>query len=49
MLVNVCLVDIFEEFSIQPVICLYVPEIVCYVKKYKESVEQNVQIHNYSM
>jgi hypothetical protein len=42
-------VDIFKEFSILPVACLYIPEILCYAKKYKESVEQNVQICNYSM
>jgi hypothetical protein len=49
VLVNVCPVDIWKEFSILPVACLYIPEIVCYMKNYKESVEQNVQIRNYSM
>ena len=44
-----CLIDIFKEFSILPVACLYIPEIVCYMKKYEESLEKYVQIHNYSM
>jgi hypothetical protein len=27
---------------------MYILETVCYIKKYKETLEQNVQIHNHS-
>jgi hypothetical protein len=30
------------------VTCLYILEIVCFIKRYKGSLEQNVQVHNYN-
>jgi hypothetical protein len=41
--------QIFKNYNILSVACLYILEIVCYVKKYKDSLEQNVQFRNYDM
>jgi hypothetical protein len=49
VLVNRRLADIFKDYNILPVACLYILEIKCYIKKYKDSLEQNVQFHNYNM
>jgi hypothetical protein len=37
----------FQDFNILPLACFYILEILRYITKYKESLEQNVQIHNY--
>jgi hypothetical protein len=41
--------QIFKDYNILMVACLYILEIVCYIKKYKDSLDQNVQFHNYNM
>jgi len=41
--------QIFTDYNILTVTCLYILEIACYIKKYKDSLEQNVQFHNYNM
>jgi hypothetical protein len=38
----------FKDYNILTVACLYILEIVCYIKKYKDSLKQNVQFHNYN-
>jgi hypothetical protein len=40
--------QIFKDYNILTVACLYILETVCYIKKYKDSLE-NVQFHNYNM
>jgi hypothetical protein len=40
--------QIFKDYNILTVTCLYIREIVCFIKKYKGSLEQNVQVHNYN-
>jgi hypothetical protein len=39
--------QIFKGYNILTVACLYILEIVCYVKKCTDSLEQNVHFHNY--
>jgi hypothetical protein len=41
--------QIFTDYNILTVTCLYILEIACYIKKYKDSLEQNVKFHNYNM
>jgi hypothetical protein len=41
--------QIFKDYNILTVTCLYILEIACHIKKYKDSLEQNVQFHNYNM
>jgi hypothetical protein len=38
--------QMFRDYNILTVVCLYILEIICYIKKYKDSLEQNVQFHN---
>jgi hypothetical protein len=38
----------FKDYNILTVASLYVIEVVCYIKKYNDSLEHNVQIHNYN-
>jgi hypothetical protein len=40
---------IFKDCNILTVAWLYILEIVCYIKKYKDSLEQNIQFHDYDM
>jgi hypothetical protein len=40
--------QIFKDYNILTVACLYILEMVCYTKKYKDSLKQNVQFHNYN-
>jgi hypothetical protein len=40
--------QIFKDYNILTVTCLYILEIVCNTKKYKDSLEQNVQFRNYN-
>jgi hypothetical protein len=48
VLVNIRLADRYLRIIIYlTVACLYIQEIVCYIKKYKDTLEQNVQFHNY--
>jgi hypothetical protein len=39
--------DIFKDYSILTVACLYILDIVYYIKKHKQSLEQYAQIHKY--
>jgi hypothetical protein len=39
--------EIFKDYSILSVACLYILDIVCYIKQHKQSLEQNAQIHRY--
>jgi hypothetical protein len=39
--------QIFKDYNIFTA-CLYVLEVVCYIKKYEDSLEQNVWFHNYN-
>jgi hypothetical protein len=38
--------QIFKDGNILTVASLYILEVVCYIKKYKDSLEQNVHSHN---
>jgi hypothetical protein len=43
--------QIFKDYNTLTVTCsygTYVLETVCYIKKHKDSLEQNVQFHNYN-
>jgi hypothetical protein len=40
--------QIFKDYNMLTVTCLYILEIVCFIKKYKGSLEQNVTFHNYN-
>jgi hypothetical protein len=40
--------QIFTDYNILTVTCLYILEIACYIKKYRDSPEQNVKFHNYN-
>jgi hypothetical protein len=40
--------QIFNDYNILTVACLYILEIVYYIKKYKDLLEQNVQFHKYN-
>jgi hypothetical protein len=41
-------IQIFKDYNMLTVTCLYILEIVCFIKKYKGSLEQNVQVHYYN-
>jgi hypothetical protein len=41
--------QIFKNYKILTVASLYKPEVICYMKKYKDSLFQNVHIHNNNM
>jgi len=38
--------QIFKDYSVFTVACLYMLGVVCYIKGYKDSLLVNVQIHN---
>jgi hypothetical protein len=39
--------EIFKDYRILTVACLYILEIICYIKKHKQFLEQNAQVHKY--
>jgi hypothetical protein len=41
--------QVFKDYNILSVTCLYILKIVCYIKKHKDSLEQSEQFHNYNM
>jgi hypothetical protein len=41
--------QVFKDYNILIVVSLHVLDAICYIKKYKDSLEQNVHIHNYNM
>jgi hypothetical protein len=46
--VNIRHVDIFKDYSILTVSSLYIREVIYFIKKYKESMEQNIHIHTHN-
>ena len=38
----------FKDYKILIVVSLHILDAICYIKKYKDSLEQNVHIHNYN-
>jgi hypothetical protein len=42
---NLLYLLIFKDYNILTVSSLYVLEVICFIKKYKESLEQNIHIH----
>jgi hypothetical protein len=40
--------QLFKDYKILTVTSLYVLEVICFIKKYKSSVEQNVHVHVYN-
>jgi hypothetical protein len=41
--------QLFTDYKILTVTSLYVLEVICFMKKYKSWVEQNVHVHDYNM
>jgi hypothetical protein len=44
-----CCRQLFKDYQILAVTSLYVLEVICFVKNYKFSLEQNVHVHDYDM
>jgi hypothetical protein len=40
--------QLFKDYKILAVTSPYVLEVICFIKKYKSSVEQNVHVHDYN-
>jgi hypothetical protein len=40
--------QVFKDYNILIVVSLHILDVICYIKKYKDSLEQNVHIHNYN-
>jgi hypothetical protein len=41
--------QVFKDYNILTVSSLYLLEVICFVKKHKESLEQNIHIHAHNM
>jgi hypothetical protein len=40
--------QIFKDYNILTVAALYIFEVICFIKKYKDFMAKNVNIHNYN-
>jgi hypothetical protein len=40
--------QMFKDYNVLTVASWYMLEVVCYIKRYKDSLEQNIHIHNYN-
>lgn len=41
--------QLFKDYNILMVTSLYILEVVCLIKKYEDSLEHTIQLHNYNM